>query len=65
MVRLSVELVNDAAQYVNPVRDRELNLRNYKIPVIENMGVTRVSCFSILCFLLVCSGEVSCLDSSV
>lgn len=27
-------------QYMNPVRDRELDLRGYKIPVIENMGAT-------------------------
>ncbi|KAJ9590188.1 hypothetical protein L9F63_016677 [Diploptera punctata] len=27
-------------QYINPVRDRELDLRGYKIPVIENMGAT-------------------------
>ncbi|CAJ0955921.1 unnamed protein product, partial [Mesorhabditis belari] len=41
MVRMSIELLTDASQYVNTVKDRELNLRSYKIPVIENMGVTR------------------------
>lgn len=29
-----------AAQSINPVRDRELGLRGYKIPVIENLGAT-------------------------
>lgn len=29
-----------AAQYTNPVRDRQLDLRGYKIPVIENLGAT-------------------------
>lgn len=29
-----------AAQSINPVRDRELDLRGYKIPVIENLGAT-------------------------
>ncbi|CAJ0572351.1 unnamed protein product, partial [Mesorhabditis spiculigera] len=41
MVRMSIELLGDAPQYVNTTKDRELNLRSYKIPVIENMGVTR------------------------
>ncbi|KAF5906172.1 U2 small nuclear ribonucleoprotein A, partial [Clarias magur] len=40
MVKLSVELVEQAAQYTNPVRDRELDLRGYKIPVLENLGAT-------------------------
>merc|ERR1712179_30749 len=29
-----------AGQYINPIRDRELDLRGYKIPVIENLGTT-------------------------
>ncbi|CAJ0606435.1 unnamed protein product [Cylicocyclus nassatus] len=41
MVRLTVELIDNAPQFINTVRERELNLRGYKIPVIENMGVTR------------------------
>ncbi|XP_061591927.1 U2 small nuclear ribonucleoprotein A' [Cololabis saira] len=40
MVKLSAELVEQAAQYTNPVRDRELDLRGYKIPVLENLGAT-------------------------
>ncbi|XP_034021372.1 U2 small nuclear ribonucleoprotein A' isoform X2 [Thalassophryne amazonica] len=40
MVKLSVELIEQAAQYTNPVRDRELDLRGYKIPVLENLGAT-------------------------
>lgn len=37
-----MELVEGAAQYIHPAtRDRELDLRGYKIPVIENMGSTR------------------------
>ncbi|GMT15303.1 hypothetical protein PFISCL1PPCAC_6600 [Pristionchus fissidentatus] len=40
MVRMSVELLADAKQFINCVKERELNLRNYKIPIIENMGVT-------------------------
>lgn len=40
MVKLSQELIQMAAQSINPVRDRELDLRGYKIPVIENLGAT-------------------------
>lgn len=40
MVKLSVELIEQAAQYTNPIRDRELDLRGYKIPAIENLGAT-------------------------
>ncbi|EFO22564.2 U2 small nuclear ribonucleoprotein A [Loa loa] len=41
MVRLTVELINDSLQYLNTVRDRELSLRACKIPVLENLGVTK------------------------
>jgi len=40
MVKLTPELIQLAAQYINPVRDRELDLRGYKIPMIENLGAT-------------------------
>lgn len=40
MVKLTPDLIEGAAQYMNPVRDRELDLRGYKIPVIENLGTT-------------------------
>ncbi|KAJ8040925.1 U2 small nuclear ribonucleoprotein A' [Holothuria leucospilota] len=40
MVKLSPELIEQCAQYINAVRDRELDLRGYKIPVIENLGAT-------------------------
>uniref|UniRef100_A0A0L8I707 U2A'/phosphoprotein 32 family A C-terminal domain-containing protein n=1 Tax=Octopus bimaculoides TaxID=37653 RepID=A0A0L8I707_OCTBM len=40
MVKLSADLIEHSAQYTNPVRDRELDLRGYKIPVIENLGTT-------------------------
>uniref|UniRef100_A0A914RTN7 U2 small nuclear ribonucleoprotein A n=1 Tax=Parascaris equorum TaxID=6256 RepID=A0A914RTN7_PAREQ len=42
MVRLTVDLINDSLQYINTVRERELSLRACKIPVLENLGVTRV-----------------------
>ncbi|KAH6941013.1 hypothetical protein HPB50_012055 [Hyalomma asiaticum] len=40
MVKLSQDLIQMAAQSINPVRDREIDLRGYKIPVIENLGAT-------------------------
>uniref|UniRef100_A0ABI7W154 U2A'/phosphoprotein 32 family A C-terminal domain-containing protein n=1 Tax=Felis catus TaxID=9685 RepID=A0ABI7W154_FELCA len=40
MVKLMAELMEQVAQYTNAVRDRELDLWGYKIPVIENLGAT-------------------------
>jgi len=40
MVKLTAELIEQAAQYTNTVRDRELDLRGYKVPVLENLGAT-------------------------
>ncbi|KAL3102171.1 hypothetical protein niasHS_003580 [Heterodera schachtii] len=41
MVRISVDVVNDAYQFINPCKQREISLRNLQIPTIENLGVTR------------------------
>uniref|UniRef100_A0A0B6ZW02 U2A'/phosphoprotein 32 family A C-terminal domain-containing protein n=1 Tax=Arion vulgaris TaxID=1028688 RepID=A0A0B6ZW02_9EUPU len=40
MVRLTAQLINMSAQKHNAVRDWELDLRGYRIPVIENLGAT-------------------------
>lgn len=40
MVKLTPEVIEDARMFVNPVQDRELDLRNYKIPAIESLGST-------------------------
>ncbi|XP_001599393.3 NADH dehydrogenase [ubiquinone] 1 beta subcomplex subunit 7 isoform X1 [Nasonia vitripennis] len=40
MVKLTPDLIQQSMQYINPVRDRELDLRGYKIPAIENLGAT-------------------------
>ncbi|XP_014209467.1 probable U2 small nuclear ribonucleoprotein A' isoform X2 [Copidosoma floridanum] len=40
MVKLTPDLIQQSMQYINPVRDRELDLRGYKIPTIENLGAT-------------------------
>jgi len=40
MVRLTADVIAEAAQLVNPCRERELNLRSYKFSVVENLGAT-------------------------
>ncbi|KAJ8969959.1 hypothetical protein NQ314_001482 [Rhamnusium bicolor] len=40
MVKLTAELIQNSMQYINPVKDRELDLRGYRIPEIENLGAT-------------------------
>lgn len=42
MVKLTPELIQNSYQRMNAVRDRELDLRGYKIPLIENLGATLV-----------------------
>ncbi|XP_071800423.1 U2 small nuclear ribonucleoprotein A'-like [Asterias amurensis] len=40
MPKLTADLIEQAAQYTNPLKEREIDLRGYKIPVIENLGAT-------------------------
>ncbi|CAF2918386.1 unnamed protein product [Rotaria sp. Silwood2] len=40
MGRLTPEVIEAASQYLNPVGQYELSLRDLKIPVIENLGAT-------------------------
>jgi hypothetical protein len=41
-MRLTPELINISPQFVNPLQERELDLRGNKIALIENLGVTKV-----------------------
>uniref|UniRef100_A0AC35GMJ1 U2 small nuclear ribonucleoprotein A n=1 Tax=Panagrolaimus sp. PS1159 TaxID=55785 RepID=A0AC35GMJ1_9BILA len=41
MVRLTVESIEGANEFLNTCKQRELSLRNMQIPAIENLGVTR------------------------
>uniref|UniRef100_A0A7E4ZUW0 Probable U2 small nuclear ribonucleoprotein A' n=1 Tax=Panagrellus redivivus TaxID=6233 RepID=A0A7E4ZUW0_PANRE len=41
MVRLTVETIEAAREYLNTCKQRELGLRNMQIPAIENLGVTK------------------------
>jgi len=40
MVKLTADMIDQAPQYTNPLRDREIDLRGYKLSVIENLGAT-------------------------
>lgn len=40
-MKLSAELILSAPTYINPVQERELQLRGHQIPVIENLGVAK------------------------
>ncbi|KAK5115633.1 U2 snRNP complex subunit [Meristemomyces frigidus] len=38
-MRLTAELIHNSLSYLNPLNERELDLRGHKIPAIENLGV--------------------------
>ncbi|KAI9303327.1 leucine-rich repeat-domain-containing protein [Cunninghamella echinulata] len=40
-MKLTVDLINDSYTYINTLKDRELVLRDLKIPTIENLGGTK------------------------
>ncbi|KAL9103139.1 MAG: hypothetical protein Q9163_001783 [Psora crenata] len=40
-MRLTAELIQNSLSYLNPLNDRELDLRGHKIPAIENLGVAK------------------------
>ena len=42
MVRLTAETIENAYDFLNTCKQRELSLRGMQIPAIENLGVTRV-----------------------
>ncbi|KAL9133922.1 MAG: hypothetical protein Q9175_004899 [Cornicularia normoerica] len=40
-MRLTAELIQASLSYLNPLKERELDLRGHKIPAIENLGVAK------------------------
>ncbi|WYZ45205.1 hypothetical protein EsH8_VIII_000521 [Colletotrichum jinshuiense] len=38
-MRLTAELIKGSLSYLNPLKERELDLRGHRIPAIENLGV--------------------------
>jgi len=41
IMRLTAELILRSGSYLNPLREREINLRGNKVAVIENLGATQ------------------------
>jgi len=40
-MRLTANLIDQTGQYTNAIKDREVDLRGYKIPTIENLSATK------------------------
>ncbi|KAI9803342.1 MAG: Serine/threonine-protein kinase [Piccolia ochrophora] len=40
-MRLTVELLQSSLSYLNPLKERELDLRGHRIPAIENLGAAK------------------------
>jgi len=40
-MKLTPELIAQSPSFINPLKERQLDLRGYKIPTIENLGVTK------------------------
>lgn len=38
-MRLTADLIHNSLSYINPLKERELDLRGHKIPTVENLGV--------------------------
>lgn len=39
-MRLTQVIINESPAFINPLREREISIRGYKIPAIENLGAT-------------------------
>lgn len=42
-MKITAELIQQSPQFTNPLNERQLDLRGYKITAIENMGATLVT----------------------
>jgi U2 small nuclear ribonucleoprotein A' len=40
MVKINAELITKSAQFLNPVKEFQLDLRGYKIPAVENLSAS-------------------------
>ncbi|PNS18744.1 U2 small nuclear ribonucleoprotein A' [Sphaceloma murrayae] len=40
-MRLTADLIQESNTYLNPLKERELDLRGHKIPAIENLGLAK------------------------
>lgn len=41
-MKITAELIQQSSQFTNPLNERQLDLRGYKLTQIENMGATLV-----------------------
>ena len=41
-MKITAELIQQSPQFTNPLNERQLDLRGYKLTAIENMGATLV-----------------------
>lgn len=58
-MRLTPDLIEEACQFVNPLKERELDLRAKKIQVIENLACTSDQVFK-LCTKFKCCSFIHC-----
>lgn len=42
MIKITAELIQQSNQFINPLKERQLDLKGSKIAVIENLGATLV-----------------------
>ena len=42
-MRLNSDLIQSSNQYINALKQRQIDLRGYKLGAIENLGATQVS----------------------
>ncbi|KAJ1944643.1 U2 snRNP complex subunit [Linderina macrospora] len=42
-MKLTADLINNSPSFINPIKDRELDLSRNHIPLIENLGATKAS----------------------
>ncbi|KAF2226775.1 leucine-rich repeat-domain-containing protein [Elsinoe ampelina] len=40
-MRLTADLISSSPTYINPLKERELDLRGHRIPAIENLGLAK------------------------
>jgi U2 small nuclear ribonucleoprotein A' len=41
-MRINADLINQAPRFTNPLKERQLDLRGFKLAQIENLGATQV-----------------------
>ncbi|DBA01347.1 TPA: hypothetical protein N0F65_001586 [Lagenidium giganteum] len=64
-MRLTVDVILRAHVCINPLREREINLRGYRAPAIENLGATKASAAATARYCCCCCRDgFDCIDLS-